>query len=153
MKTIDKLFKDWLDKNYLIEVKLPRKPFQEFGNQDDTLCKKAFEGGFNSAQALLSQGEPVGHVNKLPNGTISVGFSPSIAEKLNNNDLLYLAPPSNEALHKANAELFGKVEQLELDKADLIEYSRKILKTISSYSVDGVDNALLIPQPKCMENE
>ena len=50
-----------------------------------------------------------------------------------------------------DGRLQPSTEDLQKDKAELIEYARKILKTISSYSVDGVDNALLIPKPKCME--
>ena len=69
----------------------------------------------DNARTELSQGEPVGIVAKLPSGTISVGFYLNVAEKIKHNDLLYLAPPSIEALQKDKAEL---IEQLQSYKAD-----------------------------------
>ena len=80
-KMIDELFKNWLDKNYLIEVKSPRKPFQEFDNQDDSLCKKAFEGGYESAQALSLQGAPASKEDNLKTILTRLGERMNDAEK------------------------------------------------------------------------
>ena len=72
-------------------------------------------------------------------------------QKVKKSEPLYLAPPS---------ELFGKVEQLNKEKAELIEYARKLhykLKHIDNYVIEEYENeakeALAIPQPKCMESE
>ena len=122
------------------------------------MCKHAFEGGFNSAQALLSQGEPVGYLRFISNTNVKFihnlvlkGASPFITPY---PDIpVYIAPPS---------ELFGKVEQLELDKAALIEYARKLLyahelnaATMKKLAHTRIvaEQALSIPQPNCMGNE
>ena len=76
---------------------------------------------------------------------------------------LYAAPPSIEALQKANAELFGKVEQLNKDKAELIAYVRKLLIELDGiYGLHKCTEEMRLikyaqtldhPQPKCMENK
>ena len=121
------------------------------------MCKHAFEGGFNSAQALLSQGETVGYLRFISNTNLKFihnlvlkGASPIITPY---PDIpVYIAPPS---------ELFEFSEQLELEKAELIEYARKIAGIIAQIILTNneektkrlcIDSAL-IPQPKCMENE
>ena len=74
-------------------------------------------------------------------------------QKVKKSEPLYLAPPS---------ELFGKVEQLNKEKAELIEYARKLLEIICLIDKGLESNfasqmeaatALYIPQPKCMENK
>ena len=120
-----------------------------------------FRAGYEAAQALLSQGEPVGHV-------ISEGierYGAHIKDGLAHGTKLFKAPPSTESLQKDNAELFGKTEQLNKDKAELIEYAKKLRETIEAMAtngwmycgVEGLDeaqqkvlNALETPQPQCM---
>ena len=59
-------------------------------------------------------------------------------------------------------QLFGKVEQLNKDKAELIEYAKillehhtRVCKGLGSNFDAQMESeiALAIPQPKCMENE
>ena len=87
------------------------------------MCKIAFEGGFNAAQSILSQGEPV-YFGLL---TDKYGWE-SITEKQyinhNKNDTYlsvnkyYIAPPSTESLQKDNANLKEQLSKMrhDLDK-------------------------------------
>ena len=102
--------------------------------------------------------EPVGYLRfisntnvKFINNLVLKGASPIITPY---PDIpVYIAPPS---------ELFGKVEQLELDKAELIKYARKliyahelndtVMKKLAHTRIVA-EQALAIPQPKCMESE
>ena len=122
----------------------------------------------NSFHRESSQGEPVAWARKWfaegikpykernENGTMSWAkqfrLLPMTKSKILNDDVpLYASPPS---------ELFGKVEQLNKDKAELIEYARKLHEALKSINFRVSDNleiyteeVLAIPQPKCMENE
>ena len=88
------------------------------------------------------------------NGVLCVGslriavesFDTNPDNEVKNEVFEYICETLN-AKWKANI----KIEALQKDKADLIEYARKILKTVSIYSIADADNALLIPPPKCME--
>ena len=102
-------------------------------------------------QALLSQGEPADKVS------IDYGNDVKVKQYYANE----LAPPSLEALQKANVELFGKAQQLELGKAELIEYAEKLHNALFDislskygygYSPKLARDALAIPQPKFLEN-
>ena len=96
------------------------------------------------AKQETSQGEPVGYLRFISNTNVKFihnlvlkGASPIITPY---TDIpVYLAP---------QAELFGKVEQLKLEKAELIEYVRKLHETLAS-----INCKLAIPQPKFMDNE
>ena len=111
--------------------------------------------------------EPVGylrfisHTNvKFIHNLVLKGASPIITPY---PDIpVYLAPPSTEALQKDNAELFGKVEQLKLEKTELIEYAKKLniaLENICGNRCNAENNpceardALAIQQPKCMQEK
>ena len=127
-----------------------------------------FKAGYEAAQALLSQGEPVGYieVNQYNEYRLEPAdlFDYSKIEKdIKHN--IYLSPPSTEALQKENAELLGKLEQLKLDKAELIEYAEMLKLSLNTlaFSVarkEGeetyfahIKEALEKHKPKCMENE
>ena len=73
-------------------------------------------------------------------------------QKVKKSEPLYLAPPS---------ELFGKVEQLKIEKAELIEYARKLHYALFDISLSKygygcspklAQDALSMSKPKCMEN-
>ena len=122
-----------------------------------------FKAGYEAAQALLSQGEPVGYieVNQYNEYRLEPAdlFDYSKIEKdIKHN--IYLSPPSTEALQKENAELLGKLEQLKLDKAELIDYAKMLpgghkansfLATTNKQISDFSNKSLSFQQPKCME--
>ena len=102
--------------------------------------------------------EPIGYLRFISNTNVKFihnlvlkGASPIITTY---PDLpVYLAPQS---------ELFGKVEQLNKDKAELIAYARKLIyahelnaTTMKKLAHTRIvaEQALAIPQPKCMESE
>ena len=116
------------------------------------------------AQALLSQGEPMGYLRfKTINDVTFVprdvrfvlhGASPHITTY---PDLpLYLVPPSTEALQKDKAELIEYAKWL-IEHLFIIKNSqdsnlhRNILSSIglAKLAKDALDN----PQPKCMQGE
>ena len=106
------------------------------------------------AQALLSQGEPVGKVtSKL--GDICAFKS----SQVNKGDLLYTAPPSTESLQY---EVSAKIGKLQKDKAELIEYASKLHENIAGIAflletdnlmAELCKDALDILQPKCMQGK
>ena len=90
------------------------------------------------AQALLSQGEPVGKVtSKL--GDICAFKS----SQVNKGDLLYTAPPSTEALKN---EVSAKIGKLQKDKAELIGYAKLLIKRLLTIknSVNSNDYAKML---------
>ena len=104
------------------------------------------------APPATSQGEPVAFVYDVMVLDKYLCKRASLAkegENLPHGTLLYAALQATEALQKDNADLFGKVEQLKLEKAELIEYAKIICKSFGQSLID----ILAIPPPKCMENE
>ena len=125
----------------------------------------------NSFHRESSQGEPVAWARKWfvdgtkpykePNENGRVSWAkqfrllPMTKSKILNDDVPLYATPQ--------PELFGKVEQLKIEKAELIEYAKylreridtatkaNLLTTSDIYYLLG--QTLISPKPKCMENE
>ena len=106
---------------------------------------KSFYINDNQPSTEALQGEPVGYIGDLK-------YTPFEVKKISRGKILdtdiplYTAPPSTEDLQK--------------DKAELIEYARKLYSKfdfIKGYAKDleeaenEAKQALAIPQPKCME--
>ena len=107
------------------------------------MCKHAFEGGFNSAQALLSQGEPVGYLcTKLPiNGWATIY---EVKQELNLmtpqeyfNTPLFTDKPSKEALQ---GEPVGYAVWNEVENEWDLDGSIK-----NHHDMGHVDNAKILP--------
>ena len=123
-------------------------------------AKAMFEYLLADEQAILSQGETVAWRLTHFDGSYEIVTNESW-QKVKKSEPLYLAP---------QYELFGKVEQLKIDNAELIEYAKWLAKhlTIIKNSINSNDyhkmlsntamaslakEALDNPQPKCMGNK
>ena len=106
----------------------------------------------NAFHSELSQGEPVAWTDEYFTRVINNTFKATgIFDELNKP--LYEAPPSTEALQK-------ELDKLTEDKAELIEYTRKLREALKNINFGVSDNlemyteeVLAIPQPKCMQQK
>ena len=150
MNTTIEEFQKWL----LAQEKKPVKGEMTLGKINEYrthMCKHAFEGGFNAAQDLLSQGKPVAWlvegIDAYTDYARAVGTAQANMRAIKP---LFLTQPSTESLQKDKAEMIAYIENLLKPLQNFVDkVDRGEARSVQSYT--EMKNALAIPQPQCMQ--